>query len=65
MEQRVNIITLGVGRTRLAGDGGVTAQEGWGGFTFGYSGVCTDPDGHTWEVAYISGLGLREDGTAA
>ena len=135
MDQRVNIITLGVddvararafyeqlgweltftdgdivmfqagpmvvslwGRTQLAGDSGVTESGGWGGFTlgyavedpeqvdavcaqaaeagapltrppvekpFGYSGVFADPDGHTWEVAYIKGLALHEDGTVA
>jgi len=135
MEQRVNIITLGVddvprarafyeqlgweltftdgdivmfqagpmvvslwGRTQLADDSGVTQTPGWGGFTlgyavegpeqvdalcaqatdagasvtrppvekpFGYSGVFADPDGHTWEVAYIKGLALHEDGTVA
>ena len=32
---------------------------------FGYSGVFADPDGHTWEVAYIEGLALHEDGTVA
>jgi uncharacterized protein len=135
MDQRVNIITLGVddvprarafyeqlgweltftdgdivmfqagpmvvslwGRTQLADDSGVTHTPGWGGFTlgyavegpeqvdalcaqaaeagasvtrppvekpFGYSGVFADPDGHTWEVAYIKGLALHEDGTVA
>ena len=135
MDQRVNLITLGVddvprarafyeqlgweltftdgdivmfqagpmvvslwGRTQLADDSGVTNQRGWGGFTlgyavegpeqvdalcaqatdagasvtrppvekpFGYSGVFADPDGHTWEVAYIKGLALHEDGTVA
>ena len=135
MDQRVNIITLGVddvprarafyeqlgwelsftdgdivmfqagpmvvslwGRRQLADDSGVTNKGGWGGFTlgyavegpeqvdalcakaaqagasvtrspiekpFGYSGVFADPDGHTWEVAYIKGLELRADGTVA
>ena len=135
MDQRVNIITLGVddvprarafyeqlgweltftdgdivmfqagpmvvslwGRTQLADDSGVTTQGGWGGFSlgyavegpeqvdalcaqaseagasvtrppvekpFGYSGVFADPDGHTWEIAYIKGLVLHEDGTVA
>ena len=136
MDQRVNIITLGVdyvprarafyeqlgwevGFTdgdivmfqagpmivslwsvaKLADDSGVGAPPaGWGGFTlgyavggpeevdalcdaaaeagatvtrapvekpFGYSGVFADPDGHTWEVAYIKGLALHEDGTVA
>ena len=32
---------------------------------FGYSGVFADPDGHTWEVAYIEALVLRDDGTVA
>jgi predicted lactoylglutathione lyase len=32
---------------------------------FGYSGVFADPDGHTWEVAYISALVLHDDGTVA
>src|SRR4051812_30101304 len=135
MDQRINIITLGVddvprarafyeqlgweltftdgdivmfqagpmvvslwSREKLAGDSGVAAHDGWGGFTlgyavdgpeqvdavcaeaaqagasltrpavekpFGYSGVFADPDGHTWEVAYIKGLALRDDGTVA
>ena len=30
---------------------------------FGYSGVFADPDGHTWEVAYIEAIVLRDDGT--
>jgi len=32
---------------------------------FGYSGVFADPDGHTWEVAYIEALVLHDDGTVA
>jgi uncharacterized protein len=135
MDQRLNIITLGVddvprarafyerlgwehtftdgdivmfqagpmivslwGRTQLAHDSGTTETDGWGGFTlgyavdgpeqvdalcaqaaeagatvtrapvekpFGYSGVFADPDGHTWEIAYVRGLTLHEDGTVA
>jgi len=30
---------------------------------FGYSGVFADPDGHTWEVAYVQALALRGDGS--
>jgi predicted lactoylglutathione lyase len=30
---------------------------------FGYSGVFADPDGHTWEVAWIKALRRRDDGT--
>jgi len=136
MDQRINVITLGVadvpraqafyeklgwkltftdgdivmfqagpmivslwGRGKLAEDSGVgNDRGGWGGFTlgyavagtgavdqlcaeaaaagatitrapvdkpFGYSGVFADPDGHTWEVAYIEALTLHDDGTAA
>jgi hypothetical protein len=136
MDQRVNIITLGVddvprarafyealgwrltftdgdivmfqagpmvvslwGRSKLAEDSGVAEPPpGWGGFTlgyavpdqstvdavceqaraagatitrapvtkpFGYSGVFADPDGHTWEVAYVEALVLHDDGTVA
>ena len=133
MDQRVNIITLGVGDVprarafyeqlgwvltftdgdivmfqagpmiislwdwgKLAADSGVSAGTGWGGFTmgyavgdaaevdevcrraadagatvtagpqtkgFGYSGVFADPDGHTWEVAWIEALRRHPDGT--
>jgi predicted lactoylglutathione lyase len=134
MDQRINVITLGVrdvarsrafyealgwqvkftdgdivmfqagpmvlslwGRAQLAEDSGVAEPPvAWGGFTlgyavqdiaavdalceharragatitrapvdkpFGYSGVFADPDGHTWEVAYIQGIVLRDDGT--
>ena len=136
MDQRLNVITLGVedvprarafyeelgwkvaftdgdivmfqagpmiislwSRAKLAEDSGV-AEPGaaWGGFTlgyavggpgevdalcaqaaeagaevtraavekpFGYSGVFADPDGHTWEIAWIKGLTLHADGTVA
>jgi len=136
MDQRINVITLGVasvpraqafyetlgwkltftdgdivmfqagpmivslwGRGKLAEDSGIGVDAGgWGGFTlgyavsgaaavdqlcaeaaaagatitrapgdkpFGYSGVFADPDGHTWEVAFIEALILHDDGTAA
>lgn len=135
MDQRINVITLGVadvprarafyeelgwrvtfsdgdivmfqagsmivslwGRDKLAEDSGISEDRGgWGGFTlgyavdgsaavdrlcaeassagatmtrapvdkpFGYSGVFADPDGHTWEVAFIETLTLDDDGTA-
>jgi len=32
---------------------------------FDYSGVFADPDGHTWEVAYIEAVELHDDGTVA
>lgn len=32
---------------------------------FGYSGVFADPDGHTWEVAWIEALVRNPDGTVA
>ena len=133
MDQRINVITLGVedvararefyerlgwtvgftdgdivmfqagpmiislwDRKKLADDSGVPAGTGWGGFTmgyavsdaaevdevcrraaeagatltagpqtkgFGYSGVFADPDGHTWEVAWIEALRRNPDGT--
>ena len=136
MDQRLNVITLGVedvplaaafyeklgwkvsftdgdivmfqsgpmiislwSRTKLGEDSGVPAPAGgWGGFTlgyavagpgevdalceqaamagatvtrapvdkgFGYSGVFADPDGHTWEIAWIKALTLHDDGTVA
>ena len=136
MNQRINVITLGVAdvprarafyeelgwkltftdgdivmfqagpmivsmwsRSKLAEDSGIdTDPGGWGGFTlgyavdgiatvdqicadasaagatitrapvdkpFGYSGVFADPDGHTWEVAFIEALTLHDDGTVA
>jgi len=136
MDQRVNVITLGVddvprsrafyealgwkltftdgdivmfqagpmvvslwGRSKLAEDSGVAEPpKSWGGFTLGYavagkdevdavcqqasaagatntrppitrqfsySGVFADPDGHTWEVAFIEALTLHGDGTVA
>jgi len=86
-------------RTKLATDSGVTPPTSeWGGFTlgyavgaaaevdavcgqaveagatltsapqqkgFGYSGVFADPDGHTWEVAWIEALQRNDDGTVA
>jgi uncharacterized protein len=30
---------------------------------FGYSGVFADPDGHTWEIAWIEALAVHADGT--
>jgi hypothetical protein len=136
MDQRLNVITLGVedvpraaafyerlgwevaftdgdivmfqagpmiislwSRTKLADDTGVAAPpDGWGGFTlgyavggpdevddlcdeaaragatvtrapvdkpFGYSGVFADPDGHTWEIAWIKGITRHDDGTVS
>ena len=101
MDQRINIITLGVddvprarafyeqlgweltftdgdiamfqagpmvvslwGRTQLA-EAGASITRPPVEKPFGYSGVFADPDGHTWEVAYINGLTLHEDGTVA
>jgi predicted lactoylglutathione lyase len=134
MDQRLNVITLGVedvprakafyerlgwkvaftdgdivmfqagpmivslwSRAKLADDTGVALPPaGWGGFTlgyavraaaevdalcaqaaeagatvtrapvkkvFGYSGAFADPDGHTWEIAWIESLAVHADGT--
>jgi predicted lactoylglutathione lyase len=59
------------GRDQLAEDSGDAAAAG-ATITrqpvekpFGYSGVFADPDGHTWEVAYIQALAIRDDGTVA
>jgi uncharacterized protein len=136
MDQRLNVITLGVedvpaasafyqrlgwnvgftdgdivmfqagpmivslwSREKLAADSGVSAPAaGWGAFTlgyavggadevdalceqatdagatvtrapvdkgFGYSGVFADPDGHTWEIAWITALDRHDDGTVS
>jgi len=136
MEQRLNVLTLGVddvaqatafyeqlgwkvtftdsdivmfqagpmivslwSRSKLADDSGVAAPApGWGGFTlgyavagpeevdalceqaaaagatvtrapvdkgFGYSGVFADPEGHTWEIAWIKALDRHDDGTVS
>src|SRR3954469_5670373 len=32
---------------------------------FGYSGVFADPDGHTWEIAWIEALTRRPDGSVS
>ena len=32
---------------------------------FGYSGVFADPDGHTWEVAWVRSWKLHEDGSVS
>jgi uncharacterized glyoxalase superfamily protein PhnB len=44
---------------------GATITRTGGDKDFGYSGVFSDPDGHTWEVAYIAALALLDDGTVA
>ena len=85
--------------TKLAEDSGIAAPAGdWGGFTlgyavggpqevdalcdeaaeagatvtrapvdkpFGYSGVFADPDGHTWEIAWIKALTRHADGSVS
>ena len=85
--------------TKLAEDSGIAAPAGdWGGFTlgyavggpqevdalcdeaaeagatvtrapvdkpFGYSGVFADPDGHTWEIAWIKALTRHQDGSVS
>lgn len=32
---------------------------------FGYSGVFADPDGHTWEIAWITALTRHADGSVS
>ena len=41
---------------------GCTVTRAAGPMGFGYSGVFADPDGHTWEVAFIEAVTLDEDG---
>jgi predicted lactoylglutathione lyase len=41
---------------------GATVTRAPGEMFFGYSGVFADPDGHTWEVAWVKALKLHEDG---
>jgi catechol 2,3-dioxygenase-like lactoylglutathione lyase family enzyme len=97
MEQRINVVTLGVadvlrarafyetlgwtlgftdgdivmfqaggnivslwGRETLSADSGVADSSGWGGVTLGHF---ADPDGHTWEIAYIEAVSVQDDGT--
>jgi uncharacterized protein len=43
--------------------GGTVAREGAATLWGGYSGVFADPDGHTWEVAWIEALRRNPDGT--
>lgn len=44
---------------------GATSTREPGEKPFGYSGVFADPDGHTWEVAWVRGWGLRDDGSVS
>ena len=42
---------------------GATITRAPGDTPFGYSGVLADPDGHTWEVAWVRNWILEADGT--
>jgi predicted lactoylglutathione lyase len=44
---------------------GATVTRAPGEKPFGYSGVFADPDGHTWEVAWVRDWILRGDGAVA
>jgi predicted lactoylglutathione lyase len=48
---------------RRATEAGATVTAGPQQKGFGYSGVFADPDGHTWEVAWIEALRRNPDGT--
>jgi len=50
---------------RAAGEAGATVTSRPRDKGFGYSGVFADPDGHTWEVAWVEGWILHDDGTVA
>jgi uncharacterized protein len=41
---------------------GCTVTRPAGPMGFGYSGVFADPDGHTWEVAFIEAVTIGDDG---
>ena len=47
---------------RQAVEAGASITRDPGDKPFGYSGVFADPDGHTWEVAWVRGWTLRDDG---
>jgi predicted lactoylglutathione lyase len=44
---------------------GGTITRAPGEMFFGYSGVFADPDGHTWEIAWVKAWTLHEDGSVA
>ena len=50
---------------RHAVEAGATITRAPGEKPFGHSGVFADPDGHTWEVAWVRGWALGADGTVA
>ena len=50
-------------RQALGAGAGITRAPGVK--PFGYSGVFADPDGHTWEVAWVRGWTVHDDGTVA
>ena len=48
---------------RQAVEAGASITRAPGEKPFGYSGVFADPDGHTWEVAWVRDWSLHADGT--
>ena len=44
---------------------GGTITRAPGEMFFGYSGVFADPDGHTWEIAWVKAWTLHDDGSVA
>ena len=47
---------------RCAVDAGASIARESGHKPFGYSGVFADPEGHTWEVAWVRGWTVHSDG---
>ena len=47
---------------QAAADAGAAITREPGEKPFGYSGVFADPDGHTWEVAWVRNWIVRDDG---
>jgi predicted lactoylglutathione lyase len=50
-------------REAVAAGASVTREPGEK--PFGYSGVFADPDGHTWEIAWVRGWTVHDDGTVS
>jgi uncharacterized protein len=50
---------------RQAVAAGATVTPAPGEKPFGYSGVFADPDGHAWELAWVRGWSLNDDGAVA
>ena len=57
-----NLILCPRNSPRLKNHGATVVKEPQKAFWGGYSGYFSDPDGHTWEIAYNSFWTIRQDG---